>query len=72
LAWSQRLHFARYPVVGHLRPTDIPGVVNRTDLGRGEGDVTALALAAWTVRQTEPPDRPARLLSGLCRGEQGS
>jgi len=72
LAWSQRLHFARYPEVGHLRPTDIPGVVNRTDLGRGEGDVTALALAAWTVRQTEPPDRPARLLSGLCRGEQGS
>lgn len=72
LAWSQRLHFARYPEVGHLRSTDIPGVVNRTDLGRGEGDVTALALAAWAVRQTEPPDRPARLLGELCRGEQGS
>ncbi len=72
LAWSQRLRFARYPEVGHLRPTDLPGVVNRTDLGRGGGDVTALALAAWSARQTEPPDRPARLLSELCRGEQRS
>ena len=72
LAWSQLLRFARYPEVGHLRPTDLPGVVNRTDLGRGGGDVTALALAAWAARQTEPPDRPARLLSELCRGEQGS
>ena len=72
LAWSQRLRFARYPEVGHLRPTDLPGVVNRTDLGRGGGDVTALALAAWAARQTEPPDRPARLLSELCRGEQRS
>jgi len=72
LAWSQRLHFARYPEVGHLRPTDLPGVVNRTDLGRGGGDVAALALAAWAARQTEPPDRPARLLGELCRGEQRS
>jgi hypothetical protein len=72
LAWSQRLRFARYPEVGHLRPTDVPGVVNRTDLGRGGGDVTALALAAWAARQTEPPDRPARLLGELCRGEQRS
>ena len=72
LAWSQRLRFARYPEVGHLRPTDVPGVVNRTELGRGGGDVTALALAAWAARQTEPPDRPARLLSELCRGEQRS
>jgi cell division ATPase FtsA len=70
LAWSQRLHFARHPEVGHLRPTDLPGVVNRTDLGRAGGDVAALALAAWAARQTEPPDRPARLLSELCRGEQ--
>ena len=72
LAWSERLRFARYPEVGHLRPTDLPGVVNRTDLGRGGGDVTALALAAWTARQTAPPDRPARILSELCRGELGS
>ena len=72
LAWSQRLRFVRYPEVGHLRPTDVPGVVNRTDLGRGGGDVTALALAAWAARQTEPPDRPARLLGELCRGEQRS
>ncbi|MBN1138484.1 MAG: hypothetical protein JXM73_17985 [Anaerolineae bacterium] len=72
LAWSQRLHFARYPEVGRLRPTGVPGVVNRTDLGRGGGDVTALALAAWAARQTEPPDRPARLLSELCRGDQRS
>ena len=70
LAWSQQLRFARYPEVGHLRPTDLPGVVNRTDLGRGGGDVAALALAAWAARQTEPPDRPARILGELCRGEQ--
>jgi len=72
LAWSQRLHFARYPEVGRLRPTDLPGVVNRTDLGRGGGDVTALALAAWAARQTGSPNRPARLMAELCRGEQRS
>ncbi len=72
LAWSQRLRFARYPEVGYLHPNDVPGVVNRTELGRGGGDVTPLALTAWAARQTEPPDRPARLLSELCRGEQRS
>jgi cell division protein FtsA len=68
LAWSQRLSFARYPQVGHLKPTDVPGVVNRTELGRGAGDVPALALAAWAARESRPPDRPARLLAELCHG----
>jgi len=68
LAWSQRLQFARYPQVRRLQPTDVPGVVNRTEMGRGAGDVAALALAAWTARQQQPPDRPARIMAGLCHG----
>jgi cell division protein FtsA len=68
LAWSRRLQFARYPEVHRLRPTDVPGVVNRTEMGRGAGDVAALALAAWTAHQQQPPDRPARILAGLCHG----
>lgn len=67
LAWSQRLHFGRYPEVRCLRPTDVPGVVNRTDSGREPGDVAALALAAWTARQSQPAERPARILAGLCQ-----
>jgi hypothetical protein len=68
LAWSERLHFARYPQVGRLRPTDVPGVVNRTDLGRGAGDIAALALAAWAAHESRLPDRPARILSDFCQG----
>jgi hypothetical protein len=68
LAWSRRLTFARHPEVHRLRPTDVPGVVNRTELGRGLGDVTPLALAAWAARQKQPPDRPALLLRQLCHG----
>jgi cell division protein FtsA len=67
LAWSRRLQFARYPQVGHLRPTDVPGVVNRTSLGRELGDVSALALAAWAAQQQQPTDRPALILSELCQ-----
>ena len=67
LAWSQRLHFTRYPQVGQLRPTDVPGVVNRTGRGRQMGDVSALALAAWAAQQEQPPERPARILSELCQ-----
>jgi hypothetical protein len=67
LAWSQRLHFARYPQVGRLQPTDVPGVVNRTDRGRAAGDVTALALAAWAGSLGQRPDRPARILGELCQ-----
>jgi cell division protein FtsA len=69
LAWSQRLHFARYPQVRRWRATDVPGVVNRTDRGRGPGDVTALAVAAWAAFQGQPPDLPARLLAELCQGD---
>ena len=67
LAWSRRLQFARYPQVSHLRPTDVPGVVNRTNLGQGLGDVSALALVAWAARQQRPPDRPLAILSELCQ-----
>jgi len=66
LAWSQQLRFSRYPQVRLLRPTDVPGVVNRTGAGREPGDIAALALAAWTARQQQPPARPERLLSALC------
>jgi hypothetical protein len=67
LAWSQQLQFARYPQVSDLQPTDVPGVVNRTPLGRQLGDVSALALAAWVAQQERPPDRPTHLLNGLCQ-----
>jgi len=67
LAWSRRLRFGRYPQVRCIRPADVPGVVNRTDLGREPGDVAALALAAWTARQSQPADRPARILAALCQ-----
>ena len=67
LAWSRRLHFVRYPEVRCVRPADVPGVVNRTDLGREPGDVAALALAAWTARQSQPAERPARILAALCQ-----
>ncbi len=66
LAWSQRLKFARHPHVRRLQPTDVQGVVNRTELGRGPGDVPALALAAWAARQQQPQDLPLRILSDLC------
>jgi cell division protein FtsA len=68
LAWSQRLQFARYPQVCHLQPTDVPGVVNRTSMGREMGDVSALALAAWIVRLRTPPERPAKILNELVQG----
>ena len=68
LAWSRRLSFSRYPQVRALRTTDVPGVLNRTEHGRGRGDVPALALAAWAARLQQPPDRPARILAGLCHG----
>jgi cell division protein FtsA len=68
LAWSEELHFERYPQIERLRPTDITGVVNRTDLGRGAGDVAAVALAAWAARQSRPLTRPAQILRDLCEG----
>lgn len=67
LAWSQRLYFDRYPQVCRLRPTDVPDVVNRTELGRREGDIPALALAAWAAHESRTPDRPTRILGELCQ-----
>jgi hypothetical protein len=67
LAWCPRLRFERYPQMDWLRASDLPGVVNHTDLGREAGDVSALALAGWAVGQLRPPDRPARILHGLCQ-----
>jgi hypothetical protein len=67
LAWSERLHFDRYPQVQRLGPTDVNGVVNRTALGKAPGDVAAVALAAWLGRRNKPLDRPAYLLRDLCR-----
>lgn len=66
LAWSERLRFERYPEVQVLRPTDVPGVMNLTDRGKGAGDVPALALAASAGQQVRPADRPVRLLTELC------
>ncbi len=66
LVWSERLSFERYPQVGRLHPTDVPGVVNRTELGRGTGDVSALALAAWAARQGRSADRPTLILREIC------
>ena len=68
LAYSERLRFARYPKVERFEPTDVAGVVNRTDLGRGAGDSVALALAAWAARENRVPDRPTRILRELCSG----
>ncbi|MEJ2211295.1 MAG: hypothetical protein P8129_19955 [Anaerolineae bacterium] len=68
LAWSQRLTFERHPEVHLLRPTDVPGVLNRTDMGQEAGDAAVLALAAWAARQQQPPERPASILSELCAG----
>ena len=64
---SERLTFGRYPELARLRPTDVPGIANRTELGRGAGDVSALALAAWCARLADPPGRPARIVQKLCR-----
>lgn len=66
LIYSERLRFERSPDVKALRPTDVPGVANRTERGNEAGDVSALALAAWAGRQGEAADRPARILSRLC------
>lgn len=68
LAWSQRLHFARYPEVCSLRPTDVPGVMNRSGLGQELGDVSALALSSWVAKQQHEVDRPRRILAELCQG----
>jgi cell division protein FtsA len=68
LAWSQRLQFARYPQICRMQPTDVPGVVNRTSMGREMGDVSALALAAWIARLREPPERPGQILNELVQG----
>jgi hypothetical protein len=67
LTFSQRLAFDRYPELDRLRPTDVPGIANRTDSGQGAGDVSALALAAWTARSAEPLGRPMRILRRLCQ-----
>jgi cell division protein FtsA len=68
LAWSQRLHFARYPEVCSLRPTDVPGVRNRSGMGQELGDVSALALSSWVAKQQHAADRPGRILAELCQG----
>ena len=68
LAWSQRLRFDRYPEVRCLRPTDVPGVSNRSGRGRELGDVSALALASWVADQQPSVARPARILAELCQG----
>jgi cell division protein FtsA len=68
LAWSQRLHFTRYPEVCSLRPTDVPGVMNRSGMGQELGDVSALALASWVAKQQHGVDRPGRILAELCQG----
>ncbi|MCL7452737.1 MAG: hypothetical protein M8467_06780 [Anaerolineae bacterium] len=68
LAWSRRLSFSRYPQVRSIRTTDVPGVQNRTEHGRGPGDVPALVLAAWAACLQQPASRPARILAGLCHG----
>jgi cell division protein FtsA len=68
LAWSQRLRFDRYPEVRCLRPTDVPGVMNRSGRGRELGDVSALALASWVADQQRSVARPARILAELCQG----
>jgi hypothetical protein len=66
LAWSEHLLFTRYPQVNRLKPTDVLGVVNQTESGRKLGDVSALALAAWTVGHNRLPDRASAILSELC------
>ncbi len=68
LAWSRLLTFERHPEVQRLRPTDVAGVVNRTELGRELGDIAPLALAAWAARQQQPLDRPGLILRQLCYG----
>ncbi len=68
LAWSHALRFSRYPEVSCLRPTDVPGVLNRSSKGRELGDVAALALASWVAQQQHAADRPARILTELCQG----
>jgi hypothetical protein len=68
LAWSQRLQFVRYPQVHRVRPTDIAGVVNRSGLGTGPGDVAPLALAAWVAKQQQPATRPARIIGSMLPG----
>jgi cell division protein FtsA len=67
LAWSQQLHFVRYPEVRRLEPNGVQGVVNRTERGRKMGDVSALALASWAAEQRGKHDRPARLVSEICQ-----
>jgi hypothetical protein len=67
LAWSQRLRFDRYPEVRCLRSTDVPGVMNRSGMGRELGDVSALALASWVGNQQRAVARPARILAELCQ-----
>jgi hypothetical protein len=69
LAWSDGLRFERYPQVERLRPMDVAGVLNRTDMGRGAGDVSALGLAAWAAYQSRAQDRPERILRELCEGQ---
>jgi hypothetical protein len=68
LAWSQRLQFVRYPQVHRLRPTDIAGVVNRSELGNSLGDVAPMALAAWIAEQQQPANRMARMISKILQG----
>lgn len=67
LFFSHRLTFGRYPELARLRHTEVPGIANRTEFGRGAGDVPALALAAWSARLAEPVDRPGRVLQKLWR-----
>ncbi len=71
LAWSPRLRFERYPQMDWLGASGLSRVANHTQLGRDPGDVSALALAGWAVGQFQPPDRPARILSGLCQRAGG-
>jgi cell division protein FtsA len=68
LAWSQRLHFSRYPEVSSMRPTDVPDVMNRTGMGQELGDVSAMALSSWVAKQHREADRPGRILAELCQG----
>jgi cell division protein FtsA len=65
LAWSSLLQFERYPQIDWLKPTDVQGLVNRTDRALNMDDVTSMALAAWASKLHWPADQPSRILSAL-------
>jgi hypothetical protein len=67
--WMRELPFARCPEVEVLNPERVPGLLDRTGLSLGRGELTVMGLARWACAGAmgSEADLPAQLLAKVMR-----